>query len=105
MKHYLRSLDPDLPRPVWILQAGGLVNAVGNGVVMPFLFIYLHNVRGFSPGLTGAIVASMGAVGLAAGPSDAQSGPRRLHRGPSRRGDCCGTSLIRRVSDDNKDRV
>jgi MFS family permease len=69
VKNYLLSLNPDLPRPVWILQAGGLVNAVGNGVVMPFLFIYLHNVRGFSPGLTGAIVASMGAVGLAAGPA------------------------------------
>jgi MFS family permease len=65
---YLRGLDPDLPRPVWILQAGGLVNAVGNGVVMPFLFIYLHNVQGFSQGLTGGILAWIGAVGLAAGP-------------------------------------
>jgi hypothetical protein len=35
---------------VWALEAGGLVNAFGNGFVYPFLFIYLHNVRGFSLG-------------------------------------------------------
>jgi hypothetical protein len=43
---YLRSLDPQLPRDVWVLQIGGLVNAFGNGIVLPFLIIYLHNVRG-----------------------------------------------------------
>jgi MFS family permease len=69
VRNYLLSLNPNLPRPVWILQGGGLVNAVGNGVVMPFLFIYLHNVRGFSPGLTGAMLAWIGAVGLVAGPA------------------------------------
>ena len=47
MLAYLRSLDPRLPRPVWIMEAGGLANAFGNGLAFPFLFIYLHNVRGF----------------------------------------------------------
>ncbi len=28
------------------LQVGGLVNAFGNGMVIPFMFIYLHNVLG-----------------------------------------------------------
>ena len=65
---YLRSLNPDLPRAVWTLQGGGLVNAVGNGVTMPFFFIYLHNVRGFSTGLAGLVLAALGVVGLATGP-------------------------------------
>ena len=43
---YLRGLDPQLPRTVWLIQAGGLVNALGNGIVFPFAIIYLHNVRG-----------------------------------------------------------
>jgi hypothetical protein len=45
---YLRGLDPHLPRTVWLVQAGGVVNALGNLVVIPFVVIYLHNVRGIS---------------------------------------------------------
>ena len=45
---YLRGLDPHLPRTVWLVQAGGVVNALGNGIVFPFAIIYLHNVRGIS---------------------------------------------------------
>lgn len=69
MRAYVRSLNPRLPRSVLILQAGGLVNAVGNGIVMPFLFIYLHNERGFSLSLAGVVVAFLGIVGLATGPA------------------------------------
>ena len=65
---YLRSLDPRLPRPVWILSLGGLANAVGNGLAFPFLVIYLHNVRGFSLGMSGLVLATAGAVSLLAGP-------------------------------------
>jgi MFS family permease len=65
---YLRSLNPRLPRSVQILQAGGLANAYGNGLAIPFLFIYLHNVRGFDLRITGLIVATNAAVGLVAGP-------------------------------------
>ena len=43
---YLRTLDPHLPRSVQMLQLGGLFNAIGNGLVLPFTLIYLHNVRG-----------------------------------------------------------
>ena len=48
MRTYIRSLDPQLPRDVYVLQSGGLLNAFGNGIVLPFLIIYLHNVRGMS---------------------------------------------------------
>ena len=67
MRAYLRSLNPQLPRDVWILQVGGLLNMFGNGVIAPFLIIYLHNVRGISLGIAGLIAASNSAAGLVSG--------------------------------------
>jgi MFS family permease len=64
---YLRSLDPRLPREVYVLELGALVNAFGNGVVLPFLLIYLHNVRGISFGLAGLAAAVQSAAALASG--------------------------------------
>jgi len=65
---YLRSLDPQLPRSVQLLQVGVLVNSFGNGIVYPFLFIYLHNVRGISLGTVGLVLAANGVVSLVATP-------------------------------------
>jgi MFS family permease len=65
---YLRSLDPRLPRPVWILNGGGLVNAFGNGITVPFVLIYLHNVRGIPLATAGAILAAGSVAGLSLGP-------------------------------------
>jgi MFS family permease len=65
---FLRSLNPQLPRSVQTLQAGGLINAFGNGIVLPFTFIYLHNLRGISYAVVGLILATNAGVGLVAGP-------------------------------------
>jgi MFS family permease len=65
---YVRSLDPQLSRPLWALEAGSLANSLGNGIVLPFTVIYLHDVRGFGLGTAGLVVATLGAVGLATGP-------------------------------------
>jgi MFS family permease len=79
---YLRSLQPDLPRPVWLLQLGGLLNAFGNGIVLPFLIIYLHNVRGIPLGLAGLIAAANSAAalvsGFVAGSLSDRIGPKRV---------------------------
>jgi predicted MFS family arabinose efflux permease len=64
---YLRRLDPRLPRAVWLVQAGGVVNSLGNGIVFPFAVIYLHNVRGISFAQAGFALAVGGAAALAAG--------------------------------------
>jgi MFS family permease len=64
---YLRGLDPRLPRAVWVLELGGVINSFGNGFVYPFLFIYLHDVRGFALGVSGLVVATNAAVALLAG--------------------------------------
>jgi MFS family permease len=53
---------------VLTLQAGGLVNSFGNGVVMPFLFIYLHNVRGIGLATAGLILATHALASIVAGP-------------------------------------
>lgn len=79
---YIRSLDPRLPQAVWILQGGGLLNSFGNGLVLPFLIIYLHNVRGVSLGLAGLIAAANSAAalvtGFVAGSLSGRIGPRRV---------------------------
>jgi len=71
-----------LPRSVWLLQAGGLVNAFGNGLVIPFLLIYLNNVRGLSVAQAGLVAGANGAValttGLVAGSLSDRIGPRRV---------------------------
>ena len=53
---------------MWLLQAGGLANTFGNGLVVPFLIIYLHSVRGVPLGLAGLVVATNASVALASGP-------------------------------------
>src|SRR5262245_16637381 len=63
----LRGLDPHLPRAVWLVQAGGVVNALGNGVVIPFIVIYLHNVRGISFAEAGLALSFAGVTALVAG--------------------------------------
>ena len=76
----LRRLDPQLPRDVWLLQLGGVVNSFGNGIVLPFLVIYLHDVRGFGLGTAGLVVgvsaAAQLAAGIFAGPLIDRIGPR-----------------------------
>jgi predicted MFS family arabinose efflux permease len=65
---YLRGLNPRLPRAVLTLQAGGVVNAFGNGLVLPFAFIYLTDVRGMDRATAGLILATGGFVALLVGP-------------------------------------
>ena len=72
--------DPRLPRKVWLLQLGVLVNFLGNGMVAPFLVIYLHFGRGLPVSLAASAVALGGvtavASGLAAGSLADRVGPR-----------------------------
>ena len=65
---YVSSLNPQLPAPVWLLEAGFFINAFGTGVAYPFLVIYLHNVRGFSLATAGLVIAVSGLAGLVSGP-------------------------------------
>jgi MFS family permease len=68
VQRLLRTYFPPIPRSVATLQVGGLVNSFGNGVVVPFLFIYLHNVRGIGLATAGLILAAHAAASIVAGP-------------------------------------
>ena len=65
---YLKGLRPQLPRPVWLLETGGIANSLGNGIVIPFLIIYLHDVRHFGLGTSGFVVGTLLGIGLFGSP-------------------------------------
>jgi MFS family permease len=62
-----RSLIGDLPRPFWFIWAGTFVNRCGS-FVMPFMAIYLTEVRHLSLTQAGLVVALYGAGGCLAAP-------------------------------------
>lgn len=68
MRRVLRTYFPALPRSVATLQVGGLVNSFGNGMTLPFMFIYLHNVRGIELAVAGLVIATHAVVSMVAGP-------------------------------------
>ena len=55
------------PRAVWTLQLGMLVNFFGNGLVAPFLVLYLHFGRGLPIAVGGAAIATGGITAIASG--------------------------------------
>jgi len=81
----IRAFNPELPRKVWLLQAGVLINFFGNGLVAPFLVIYLHVGRGLPFALAGSAVALGGITavtsGLVAGALADRIGPRNTLAG------------------------
>lgn len=81
---YLRRLDPRLPRVLWLVQGGGVVNSFGNGMAFPFIVIYLHNVRGISFAAAGFSLAAGAVAALFAG-----SAPARWSTGSAGATRCC----------------
>lgn len=63
----LRTFNPGLPPRAWILQFGVLINFLGNGMVAPFLVIYLHFGRGIPVAVAGAAVALGGITAVTSG--------------------------------------
>jgi MFS family permease len=63
----LRAALPTSRDARWILL-GTLFSAIGRGLTLPFLFVYLNQVRGLEAGTVGLLVGWMGAVALALAP-------------------------------------
>ena len=57
-----------LPAPARRLLVGITLSAVGNGLVLPYLVIYLGQVRGLGTGVAGLVVAWQALVSLAVAP-------------------------------------
>lgn len=53
-----------LSRATWLLIAGDGVSALGTGLVLPLTLIYLHQIRGISLPVVGALLTGSGMVGL-----------------------------------------
>lgn len=69
LRTFVRECVPALPRPVWIIQLGNVVNFFGFGLVLPFELIYLHDHRHFTLPTSGLVVSTVMAVSvLCAGP-------------------------------------
>jgi MFS family permease len=73
---YAQGLNSGLPRSVYILQSGLVLNAFGNGAAAPFLVIYLHDVRGIPLGVAGLASATAAACGLLAALAAGVAGDR-----------------------------
>lgn len=68
---------PTDDRRAWHLILGGtLVSALGSGLTLPFLIVYLHGVRHMSLPVAGAIVAASGVAGLVLGVAGGSVGDR-----------------------------
>ncbi|HYC00849.1 MAG TPA: MFS transporter [Candidatus Limnocylindrales bacterium] len=52
---------------MWLLELGGLVSMAGTGLILPFLIIYLHDVRGMSLTMAGVATAANYLASLPAG--------------------------------------
>lgn len=63
------GLLPDLPRTAWAILGADAVSAVGSGLVLPFLIIYLRDVRHFPIELAGLMFATVAFTGLVGGPA------------------------------------
>jgi MFS family permease len=53
-----------LPRTTRLFLAGNTVSMVGTGLVLPFMLIYLHQVRGIALPAVGALLAGAASTGL-----------------------------------------
>jgi MFS family permease len=58
------TLAMQLPRTTRLFLAGNTVAMVGNGLVLPFILIYLHQVRGIALPVVGALLAAAAVAGL-----------------------------------------
>lgn len=58
-----------LPTSLRVLLGANLVSSLGSGLTLPFLLIYLHDVRHIPLGLTGVLIGATAVVGIPAGPA------------------------------------
>jgi MFS family permease len=79
----LSSLWHDLPREGKLLISTVVVQSIGTGLVLPFMVVYLHEVRGIPLETVGLLLALQAGVGIVlvtpAGALIDRIGPRRVY--------------------------
>lgn len=63
-----KDLVPRLPGNAWLILCGDAVSAVGAGLTLPFLLVYLHDVRGIELGSAGLVLSTIAIAGLVGTP-------------------------------------
>ncbi|MGH2807511.1 MAG: MFS transporter, partial [Actinomycetota bacterium] len=63
-----RGIIPRLPRDAWILLGGDAVSAFGNGLVIPFLILYFHEVRDIRLEVAALAISMVGLMGFVGSP-------------------------------------
>jgi MFS family permease len=61
-------LLPALAGRIWVLVLANCLSNAGSGLTLPFLIVYLHDVRGIELGHAGLVLALIGAAGIATTP-------------------------------------
>jgi MFS family permease len=61
-------LLPGLPRDAWLLLAGVALSALGSGLTLPFLLVYLNQVRGLELEVAALAVSMVALAGLVGNP-------------------------------------
>ena len=61
-------LVPALPRPAWVVLGGDFANSVGSGLTLPFLFVYAHQIRHLSDGVSGLVFPTIALASLVGNP-------------------------------------
>ncbi|WP_369275865.1 MFS transporter [Streptomyces sp. R11] len=64
----VQSLVPRLPPAAWRILGADALSAVGTGLTLPFLMVYLHTVCGFAVEVAGSVLATFGLVSLVGNP-------------------------------------
>jgi MFS family permease len=64
----VRSLVPALPRGAWLVLVGDAVSALGSGLTLSFLLVYLHQARGLDLGPASLAVATIAIAGVVGNP-------------------------------------
>ena len=76
------GLIPQLPRRAWKVLAGDVVASLGTGLVLPFMVVYLRDVRGFDVRTAAFVLSVVAVTGLVGGaPLGSlvdRLGPRRM---------------------------
>ena len=79
LRYYQRL---EIPKRVWQLQIGAVLNAFGSGATLPYLMLYLNRERGFDVAVAGALTGMIALTGFVsipfAGPLIDRFGPRRM---------------------------
>lgn len=67
MPRSLSTLVPQLPSRAWKVLAGDSIAAIGTGLVLPFMVVYLRDVRGFHVQTAALVLSLLAVTGLVFG--------------------------------------